>query len=68
MADPAQRITLPEILKHPWYLQALPPGVAEMNEELIAASEECPEDGQVREPLRSFALSILVFLGPVSLT
>lgn len=61
VADPAQRITLLEILRHPWYLEALPPGVAEMNEELIAASEDCPEDGQVRGPLLSLAPRTLMW-------
>ena len=32
--DPASRITIPEIQQHPWYLKDLPPGVAEMNDNL----------------------------------
>lgn len=32
--DPASRITIPEIQRHPWYLKDLPPGVAEMNDNL----------------------------------
>ena len=34
--DPAQRITLGEVQKHPWYTQELPPGVAEMNDRLLS--------------------------------
>lgn len=51
VANPANRITLPEILQHPWYLQDLPPGVAEMNDELLAASEEYVDSGQVTTPV-----------------
>jgi serine/threonine protein kinase len=50
VADPTKRITLPEILRHPWYLQDLPPGVAEMNDELLAASEASAPSGQVCWP------------------
>ena len=32
--DPANRITIPEIQRHPWYCKDLPPGVAEMNDNL----------------------------------
>ncbi len=35
-ADPAQRITLSEVQKHPWYTKELPPGVAEMNDRLLS--------------------------------
>ena len=31
---PEKRITIPEIQQHPWYLEDLPPGVAEMNDNL----------------------------------
>lgn len=34
--DPAQRITLSEVQKHPWYTKELPPGVAEMNDRLLS--------------------------------
>ncbi len=32
--DPAKRITVPEIQNHVWYKKDLPPGVAEMNDNL----------------------------------
>ena len=32
--DPSKRITIAEIQSHPWYLKDLPPGVAEMNDNL----------------------------------
>ena len=35
-ADPAQRITLSEVQKHPWFTKELPPGVAEMNDRLLS--------------------------------
>lgn len=34
--DPSKRITIAEIQQHPWYLKDLPPGVAEMNDNLPA--------------------------------
>ena len=35
VADPAARITVPAILRHPWFLRGLPDGVAEMNDHLV---------------------------------
>ena len=35
-ADPAQRISLSEVQKHPWFTKELPPGVAEMNDCLLS--------------------------------
>lgn len=35
VADPARRITVPAILRHPWFLRGLPDGVAEMNDRLV---------------------------------
>ena len=32
--DPAKRMTIPDIQRHPWYKKDLPPGVAEMNDNL----------------------------------
>ena len=34
MEDPQQRISIQDIMKHPWFLKDLPQGVLEMNEEL----------------------------------
>lgn len=34
--DPAQRITLAEVQRHPWFTKELPPGVAEMNDRLLS--------------------------------
>jgi serine/threonine-protein kinase SRK2 len=34
--DPAQRITLAEVQRHPWFAKELPPGVAEMNDRLLS--------------------------------
>ena len=48
---PEKRITIPEIQKHPWYLEDLPPGVAEMNDNLPVPGPEvqvCP--CQAQEP------------------
>ena len=45
--DPARRITIAEIQRHPWYCKDLPPGVAEMNDHLVGR----PASGvQVRHP------------------
>ena len=37
---PEKRITIPEIQKHPWYTEDLPPGVAEMNDNLPSPGPE----------------------------
>ena len=37
---PEKRITIPEIQKHPWYVEDLPPGVAEMNDNLPSPGPE----------------------------
>jgi len=36
--DPAQRITLPEIMVHPWFVKDLPPGLDAMNDHLVSAA------------------------------
>ena len=56
VADPARRITVPAILRHPWFLRGLPDGVAEMNDRLVPprASEirtfSMPDGVQARAP------------------
>lgn len=35
--DPDHRITLPQIMCHPWFIKDLPPGLNEMNDSLVAA-------------------------------
>lgn len=35
-ANPAQRISLCEVQKHPWFTKELPAGVAEMNDRLLS--------------------------------
>lgn len=35
VADPARRLTVPQILQHPWFTRGLPEGVAEMNDHLV---------------------------------
>ena len=37
---PEKRITISEIQKHPWYTEDLPPGVAEMNDNLPSPGPE----------------------------
>jgi serine/threonine-protein kinase SRK2 len=39
VADPSKRITVPEILEHPWFKTDLPEGVSEMNDRLVAEAE-----------------------------
>ena len=36
--DPGRRVTLQDIQRHQWYRKDLPPGVAEMNDNLPAPS------------------------------
>lgn len=36
--DPSRRVTLQDIQRHQWYRKDLPPGVAEMNDNLPAPS------------------------------
>jgi serine/threonine-protein kinase SRK2 len=38
VAVPEKRITIPEILEHPWYNKDLPPGVKEMNDTMVIPS------------------------------
>ena len=38
VAEPSQRITIPQIQRHPWYLKDLPPGVIDMNDHLPPVS------------------------------
>lgn len=33
--DPDKRITVPEVLKHPWFMQELPEGMANLNNNLL---------------------------------
>ena len=35
VAEPARRLTVPQILQHPWFLRGLPEGVADMNNRLV---------------------------------
>ena len=44
--DVAKRATIPVIQQHPWYLQDLPPGMAEMNDTLPP-----PSGGMQARPL-----------------
>jgi serine/threonine-protein kinase SRK2 len=34
-ADPEKRVTIPDLLQHPWYQTSLPPGAANMNYNLL---------------------------------
>ncbi len=36
VADPAKRISLADVQRHPWFTRDLPPGVAGMNDRLLA--------------------------------
>ena len=56
---PEKRITIPEIQKHPWYTEDLPPGVAEMNDNL-------PSPGPEVQVSLTFGIAIPVRLSPTS--
>jgi hypothetical protein len=47
VADPAQRITMEDIKRHPWFLRGLPPGALEMNDVLISSDPGQPDLDQV---------------------
>lgn len=36
VADPAARISLADVQRHPWFKRDLPPGVADLNDRLLA--------------------------------
>jgi serine/threonine-protein kinase SRK2 len=44
---PEKRITIAEIQKHPWYVEDLPPGVAEMNDNLPSPGPEVQSAEQI---------------------
>lgn len=35
VADPAKRLTIPQIYQHPWFLVDLPQGATEMNDRFV---------------------------------
>uniref|UniRef100_A0A7S3QM01 Protein kinase domain-containing protein n=1 Tax=Dunaliella tertiolecta TaxID=3047 RepID=A0A7S3QM01_DUNTE len=49
VADPAKRITIGQIYRHPWYTKNLPPGVVEMNNRPQPAPEGMQTVNQVKE-------------------
>lgn len=51
VADPAARITVPEIQDHPWYLVDLPPGVKEMNDNVRRPPAGAQSEAEIRETI-----------------
>ena len=47
---PEKRITIPEIQRHPWYQEDLPPGVIEMNDNLPVPGPEVQVCTLTRDP------------------
>jgi serine/threonine-protein kinase SRK2 len=48
VADPLKRMTVPDIQNHPWYQKDLPPGVAEMNDNLPSPSAGLQTTDEIR--------------------
>jgi serine/threonine protein kinase len=48
--DPQKRITMEQVVSHPWFQQELPPGALEMNESFLktSAGKDPSKDSQVR--------------------
>lgn len=42
--NPKERITVPEIMAHPWFVTDLPAGVTELNETLLATAAAAEVD------------------------
>jgi len=42
LPDPSERIKIPEILRHPWFIANLPPRATAMNDRYLAATEAAP--------------------------
>ena len=55
VADPQQRITIPEIQAHPWYQQDLPPGLTGFNDICLAQQGQsgAPLSAQSEEQIRA---------------
>ncbi|KAK9915945.1 hypothetical protein WJX75_006306 [Coccomyxa subellipsoidea] len=45
VADPAKRITMADIQRHPWFTRDLPEGVAQMNDQLLAQQQHMMAHG-----------------------
>ena len=58
MADPAQRATMAEVTTHPWFVQDLPPGVADLNTRLVA-EQMAPAAMAARQPAVDAAMAVL---------
>jgi serine/threonine protein kinase len=57
-ADPARRATLAEVAAHPWFVQDLPPGVADLNARLVA-EQMAPSARAARQPAVEAAMAVL---------
>jgi hypothetical protein len=57
-ADPAQRATLADVATHPWFVQDLPPGVADLNARLVA-EQMAPAAVAARQPAVEAAMAVL---------
>ena len=67
--NPAQRISLREVQKHPWFTKELPPGVAEMNDRLLSDPtyyHSAPTQVSIRLLLRMPSQSLTAWHGRLS--
>ena len=61
--DPEARIAVPEILRHPWFLQHLPPKLAELNTQVMRLplsllEDRCKQSEQQIAQLASLAMKV----------
>ena len=57
-ADPAKRYTVSEMLQHPWVLNDLPPGTAELKQAAPPGGQHCGEPTSKTPPIQIFTSGV----------